>query len=142
MKIEPMQAQDYDAVMALWKGTEGVGLSDADSRESIVSFLQRNPGLSFVLRDTDRVVGAIMAGHDGRRGYLYHLSVLEEYRREGWGKRLVDTCIAGLSREGIQKCHLFVLKDNSGAGEFWRASGWTEREEIRIFSKPFEAKPS
>ena len=53
MKIEPMQAQDYDAVMALWTGTEGVGLSDADSRENTVSFLQRNPGLSFVLRDRD-----------------------------------------------------------------------------------------
>ena len=134
MKIEPMQAQDYDSVMALWKGTEGVGLSDADSRESIMCFLQRNPGLSFVLRDRDKVVGTIMAGHDGRRGYLYHLSVLGEYRREGWGKRLVNTCIAGLSREGIQKCHLFVFKDNGGAGEFWRASGWTEREELRIFS--------
>jgi ribosomal protein S18 acetylase RimI-like enzyme len=136
MKIEPMQAEDYDSVMALWKGTQGVGLSDADSRESIAFFLQRNPGLSFVLRDGSKIVGTIMAGHDGRRGYLYHLSVLEEYRREGWGKRLANVCIAGLHREGIQKCHLFVFKKNGDAIEFWRASGWTEREEIRVFSKP------
>jgi ribosomal protein S18 acetylase RimI-like enzyme len=135
MKIETMQAEDYDGVMALWKGSDGVGLSGADSRESILKFLQRNPGLSFVLKDRGRIAGTIMAGQDGRRGYLYHMSVLEEYRRQGWGRSLVEHCIEALRREGIEKCHLLVFKNNAEARRFWKASGWTEREDIQAFSK-------
>ena len=93
MTIETMQVEDYESLMALWKRSDGVGLSGADSRESLEKFLQRNPGLSFVLKDRDRIAGSIMAGHDGRRGHLYHLSVLEEYRRRGWGRDLVERCI-------------------------------------------------
>ena len=135
MTIETMQVEDYESLMALWKRSDGVGLSGADSRESLEKFLQRNPGLSFVLKDRDRIAGSIMAGHDGRRGHLYHLSVLEEYRRRGWGRDLVERCIEALRREGIEKCHLFVFKSNGEARKFWKASGWTEREDIQAFSK-------
>jgi ribosomal protein S18 acetylase RimI-like enzyme len=135
MKIEQMKAQDYGEIVTLWNRTEGIGLSGADNMESIESFLKRNPGLSFVLRNDGRIVGTIMAGHDGRRGYLYHLVVVSEYRGEGWGRKLVRACLAELLRQGIQKCHLFVYKRNTTGREFWKISGWTEREDIQVFSK-------
>ncbi|TLN13669.1 N-acetyltransferase, partial [bacterium] len=75
IEYRPMTIDDYDEIIELWKTTEGVGLSDADSRRGINLFLQRNPNLSVVARDEDKLVGAVLCGHDGRRGYLHHLAV-------------------------------------------------------------------
>jgi ribosomal protein S18 acetylase RimI-like enzyme len=64
--IREMTTQDYDEVFALWRTSEGVGLSDADSEEDVTRFLARNPGLCFVARDGEHLVGAVLCGHDGR----------------------------------------------------------------------------
>jgi hypothetical protein len=72
---------DYDTVLALWRSCEGIGLSDSDTREAIATYLARNPGLSLVATDADGViVGAVLGGHDGRRGYLHHLAVAPAHR--------------------------------------------------------------
>lgn len=132
--ILPFAKEDYDEVYALWQRCEGVGLSSADSRQSIATYLDRNPGLSFVARHGETIVGAILCGHDGRRGYIHHLAVEENYRRHGIGRHLVKHSLAALKEEDIQKCHLFIFRENEYGIAFWQSVGWTFRQDIRVMS--------
>jgi len=135
LSIQDMTIQDYDEVLALWKDSEGIGLSGADSREGIAAFLAHNPGLVFVARDGDELVGAVMCGNDGRRGYIHHLAVRRDHRYQGLGRALVECCLDALRRVGIQKCHAFVYADNKDAFGFWNRMGWTRRVELAVVSQ-------
>ena len=133
-----MTMDDYDEAMGLWKSTEGVGLSRADEREAIRRYLARNPGMSFVARDSTKdreLVGSVLAGHDGRRGYLHHLAVKSTRRHQGIGRALAERCLAALLAEGIEKVHLFVFTTNQPGRDFWQRMGWHERPELIILSK-------
>ena len=111
-QIHEMTIQDYDEVRALWEESEGIKLSEVDAKDAITRFLDQNTGLSFVARDNDQLVGAVLCGHDGRRGYIDQLTVRKSHRRQGIGRALVTRCIFNLMRMGIRKWHLFVLEDN------------------------------
>jgi putative acetyltransferase len=134
--ISPFTLDAYDKVMALWKESEGIGLSGADSKESIRSYLERNLNMSLTAEDSQgTLLGAVLCGHDGRRGYIYHLAVHPDHRRLGIGRKLVQECLARLKMAGIQKCHIFIFDDNTSGTDFWKAIGWTYREDIRVISK-------
>jgi N-acetylglutamate synthase len=135
--IQPFVIETYEEVLALWQKSEGIGLSGADSLENIRSYLERNPGLSFVAFKEGRIVGAVLAGHDGRRGYIHHLAVNPEWRRRGIGRRLVERCLQILQGDGIQKCHLFIFNNNPGGIAFWKSLGWEQRMDISILSMTF-----
>lgn len=137
-----MTADDIESVTALWRLTEGVGLNESDSPAQIRNFLARNPGLSLVVRDGPRLVGAVLCGQDGRRGFLYHMAVLPEYRRQGLGTQLVDRCLAGLAKQGILKCNALVLVDNDGGQEFWRRGGWSHRADLILMQRPTDGQTS
>jgi N-acetylglutamate synthase len=125
---------DYDAVIELMKATPGVSFRDADSRESTAKYLQRNPGLSFVAEVDGALVGCVMCGHDGRRGYLQHLVVLPQYRGQGIANALVERCLSGLEELGVLKCHLDVIKTNTSAASYWQHQGWQLRTDIDRYS--------
>ncbi len=133
--IQEMSIQDYDEVRALWQESEGIELSEVDSRKDITRFLERNPGLSFVARENEQIVGAVLCSHDGRRGYIDQLAVRKSHRRQGIGKGLVDRCLYNLMRSGIHRWHLFVLKDNQEAIAFWKKLGWAKRVELATMSQ-------
>lgn len=137
ISIDEMRIDDYDEIYQLWENTSGMGLSDSDSRENIHRFLIRNKGLSFVCRYNDRIIGTILCGHDGRRGYLYHAAVSEEYRGRGIGRMLVDKSLQKLKEEGFNDCRLFVFKDNETGNAFWGSKGWRKREDIFVYAKTF-----
>ena len=113
ISIEPMTIDQYDEVFALWQESENVGLSGADEREHIESYLKRNPSMSFVAKNNGAIVGAVLCGHDGRRGYIHHLAVAETYQKRGIGRGLTERCLQSLKHVGIQKCHLFVYHTNT-----------------------------
>lgn len=129
-----MVFSDYDAVTRLWRGSEGLVLRDVDAPEPIARYLARNPGLSFVAVEGDEVVGAVLCGSDGRRGYLQHLAVAPALRRRGIGRQLVRRSIAALAERGVLKCHLMVLSENAAARAFWASIGWSERDELVLLS--------
>ena len=135
IELYEMRMDDYDQVYQLWEMSEDIGLSKADSQYGINRFLERNPGMSFVAWEGDKVIGAVLCGHDGRRGYIHHLMVHPEYRRQGLGRSLVGRCMYALTRIGIQKCHLFIFEDNQGAAAFWESLGWTQRVELAMMSQ-------
>ncbi len=125
---------DYDGAYALWKAAEGIGLSQADERGNIARYLARNPGMSFVAVDGGVMVGAVLCGSDGRRGFLHHLAVRQDRRREGVGRALVDRCLTALAGAGMRKCHIFVLADNVQGQRFWQGIGWEERTTLKVMS--------
>lgn len=133
--VSEMTIGDYDEVFSLWKGTAGIGLSDADSREGTAAYLKHNPGLSVVARQGGRLVGAVLCGHDGRRAYLHHLAVAGDFRHRGVGRRLVDECLARAAAQGIHKSHAWVYAENQSGLEFWQQIGWTCRTELQIMSR-------
>lgn len=141
MKVElrEMTTNDYGAVYALWKDSEGLKLnSEDDSLESIKRFLQRNPDLSFVAIDKGQIVGAALCGSDGRHGYIHNLAVARSHRRQGIGKSLVGRCMFALMRMGIHRCHLFVLDNNQAGLDFWKSLGWQQRVELITMSQPLQ----
>ena len=142
IEIASLTIAAYDDVLALWRQCEGIGLSEADSRESIQAYLQRNPGMSFLATAERAVVGAVLCGHDGRRGYIHHLAVHPRFRRRGIGRQLVDRCLRALQQAGIRKCHLFIFNRNRDGIAFWEDVGWTPRSDISVISKSIEQPPA
>lgn len=134
MKIIAFTIDRHAEVLALWQQTEGVCVREADSREAIGRYLDRNPGLSFLAEVDGRVVGSALSGHDGRRGYVQHVAVDVAYRRRGIAQKLVARCLESLKREGINKAHLEVLTENIDGGAYWERRGWTSREDTRRYS--------
>jgi N-acetylglutamate synthase len=134
-EILQFDIESYENILALWKRCEGVGLSDADSPQAIHTYLDRNPGMSFVARVDGKIVGAILGGHDGRRGYIHHLAVDIAWRRQGIARRLVETCIHALKEAGIQKVHIFIFNSNTNGIAFWKSLEWTHRSDISVISK-------
>ncbi|KQM51957.1 GCN5 family acetyltransferase [Pseudomonas sp. Leaf15] len=134
VNLRVMQAGDYDAVLELMQNTPGISLREADSREATERYLARNPQMSFVAEAQGRVIACVMCGHDGRRGYLQHLLVLPDYRRQGIAQALVERCLTALEQLGIHKCHLDVFKTNTHAAAYWQGQGWTLRTDIDRYS--------
>jgi ribosomal protein S18 acetylase RimI-like enzyme len=130
-----MAVADIEPALTLWRATEGMGLSEVDAPDALAAYLQRNPGLSVVAEDGGRLVGTALCGHDGRRGFLYHVAVARASRGQGLGQALVQACLDGLAGAGISKCHLFVFATNEGGIAFWNRNGWTRRGDLAVFSR-------
>ena len=126
--LRPMTVADLPACLALWDGMPGISLFPAtDSHDGLKRYLARNPGLSVVALFDGQLVGAALAGHDARRGYLHHVAVAAEHRRKGLGRALVEWCLRALTNEGIGRCLIFVNAGNDEGKGFWRHIGWEER---------------
>ena len=134
LKMRTVSAGDIENLIGFWRSIDGVGLGKGDDRESLERFIRRNPTTCFLLTEEERVVGSVLGGFDGRRGYIYHLAVCPEKRRQGWGRVLMDAVCRELEKLGAHKIHLFVLYNNHHALEFYRYLGWEHRTDIRVMS--------
>ena len=131
MILRKMKLEDYDNVYTLWMSCAGMGLNNLDdSRSGIEKFLNRNPDTCYVAIDNNIIVGVIMVGNDGRRGYIYHTSVHPDYRKQGIGRKLVDTALDSLLKLGINKVALVVFGRNKAGNEFWEKMGFTTRNDL------------
>jgi len=136
MEIRNFEIADYDSVYALWRRTPNIGLNDVDdSREGIEKYLKRNPNTSFVAEIDGAVVGVIMSGHDGRRGYIHHTCVDSEFQHRGIGSKLVETALGALKAEGISKIALVVFGRNAGGNAFWERMGFITRTDLNYRNK-------
>lgn len=133
--IRLMQEDDYPALIALWRKASGVGIGEGDDRVSFGRFLLRNPNTCFVLVDGDEVVGSILAGNDGRCGYIYHLAVRKTHQGLGFGRTLVGCAMEALDKEGITKVGLLVRKCNSAGNFFWDHLGFTKCDDVSFRGK-------
>jgi N-acetylglutamate synthase len=131
MQIRIMTPADYDEVYRLWSMTPGMGLNDVDdSREGIARYLARNPDTCFVAEQYGKITGAIMSGHDGRRGLIHHTVVAENEQHKGTGTALVHAALEALRAEGISKVLLVVFSRNEKGNAFWEKQGFTARTDL------------
>lgn len=131
MKIVKMTNEYYSDVYELWLSCRGMGLNNLDdSEQGINRFLERNPDTCFVAFEDNKVVGVIMAGSDGRRGYIYHTAVNPQYRKRGIATALVETVMQAMKNIGINKVALVVFEHNEGGNKFWERLGFIERNDL------------
>ncbi len=135
MNYRVMTIEDYDEIYKMWMSCKGMGFNDVDdSREGIEKYLIRNPNTSFVAEcDTDCgkiITGAIMCGHDGRRGIIQHTCVHPDFRHMHVGENLVSHALDALRAEKISKVLLVAFKHNDVANVFWEKQGFTLREDL------------
>ena len=134
--IRIMTPDDYDAVHACWMACTCMGLNTIDdSREGIIRYLERNPNTCFVDEQEGTITGAILAGHDGRRGYIYHTAVNPAYRRQGIGTALVNAALHALANEGIIKVALVAFSRNDAGNAFWESLGFTAPGDLTYRNK-------
>lgn len=139
--VRAMTIADYDQVYSLWMKIKGFGIrSIDDSREGVERFLNRNPDISVVAEEDGKIVGAILCGHDGRRGCLYHVCVDPDYRLRGIGKDMVVHCMEQLHAEKISKVSLIAFTENDIGNAFWKEIGWTKREDLNYYDFTLEVK--
>lgn len=131
MEIKKMTINDYDEVYNLWINTPGMGLNNIDdSRAGMERYLKRNPNTCFVAIKNSKIIGVIISGHDGRRGYIYHTAVAITERRQGIGKNLLSAAINALEKEGINKVALVAFSKNEIGNQFWEKNGFTVRDDL------------
>ena len=131
-QLQPMTVADYDEVIALWNTCEGVRANETPNE--FARILTRNPGLCSVIRKGTELAAAVLACHDGRRGYLYHLGVSPQFRRHGLGRLLVKHSLARLKAAGISRCTIFVIRGNQVGEAFWKRIGWRERTDLGLMA--------
>jgi ribosomal protein S18 acetylase RimI-like enzyme len=132
--VRAMTMEDYEAVHDLWMTIHGFGIRSVDdSKEGVERFLQRNPGISVVAEVGSEIVGAILCGHDGRRGCFYHVCVREDMRRQGIGKAMATAAMRKLQEENISKVNLVAFKRNEVGNQFWHEEGWQLREDLNTY---------
>jgi len=126
-----MTIDDYEKVYELWMSCAGMGLNNLDdSKEGIELFLNRNPETCFVAEIENVIVGVIIVGNDGRRGYIYHTAVNPLYRKQGIAKTLVKAAMNALQKSGINKVALVVFDRNETGNDFWEKMGFTVRNDL------------
>lgn len=131
MDIRLMTIADYHDVYQLWISTPGMGLNDLDdSKDGIEKFLKRNPKTCFVACQDDQIIGAILAGNDGRRGYIYHTAVAVSFQRKGIGSKLVQAVLDAYDEQHIHKVALVVFERNENGNRFWQSQGFTIRNDL------------
>lgn len=135
MEIRSMKIEDYDEIFSMWQITSKRALCEADSRDNIERYLLRNEGMSQVALENGRIIGTVLAGHDGRRGFIHHMAVLPEYRRKHIGNALATEAIKKIAEDGIDKTHIFCYRDNLTGQGFWSSLGFKKRGDLFVYSK-------
>lgn len=141
MKIRKIKKSDWKKILALWQNIPGMGLNNIDdSKDGIIRFLKRNPKTCFIAEENGTAAGTIIAGHDGRRGYIYHTAVLPEFRRRGIATELLARSVDALKKQGIAKAALVVFSDNEAGNAFWEKQGFTKRSDLVYRNKVITEK--
>lgn len=131
MQIRKMTINDYERVYQLWTNTPGMGMRSVDdSKEGIAKYLSRNPETCFVAESENEIIGIILSGHDGRRGYIHHTAVNEAVRKQGIGTALVNAALEALERQGINKVALVAFHTNKLGNSFWESQGFIDRTDL------------
>lgn len=136
-KIKAMDIKDYKKIISLWENSEGVVINSRDdSIKYIKKFLARNPRTCFVAEYNNiEIIGTIMGGNDGRRGFIYHLMVKPEHRKNGIGKKLLEKTENNFKKEGIGKIYLLVLESNEIGNKFWEKNDYKFDGNVKFRSK-------
>lgn len=133
MIIENFSMKFYDDLIELWR-IAGISVSSSDNKEELARMSRQNPDLFLIGKASDAIIGVVMGGFDGRRGYVHHLAVDPNYQKRGYGKLLMDELIKRFRQKGVHKVHLFIEKRNKKVVDFYKNLGWQVRENLIMMS--------
>lgn len=138
MNVRPVESRDVEAVLALWRAVfpeyGDPGRPQRDPRASVLRKLAFADGLFWLAERDGRVIGTVMAGYDGHRGWLYSLGVHPEARRAGVGLALLAEAERALTALGAPKVNLQVFTRNEAGQAFWRKAGY-QVDDVVSFGK-------
>lgn len=125
MQIRHFTPEDYDEAYALWEKTPGMNLGSLNNTYAgIKSVVDHNPTLCFAAIDNDgAIIGTILGGTDGRKGYLYHTAIADGHRGQHIGTTLIHKVLAEFKQQEIEKIGLFTTNDNVDGRAFWEHLG-------------------
>ena len=136
IKIRLLQLSDFEQISMLWHSVPGVGLRQWDDSEAgIATFLKRNPTTCFVAERDGRVLGCMLSGNDGRRGFIYHATVQIGMHNHGIGKAMLTEVLLSLRAEGIRKVNLVCFIENEKGQDFWKSQGFSFRRDLTYMEK-------
>ncbi|HSH00537.1 MAG TPA: GNAT family acetyltransferase, partial [candidate division Zixibacteria bacterium] len=116
--------QDHDDVVRVWREQLEQSRPHHDVGLSIDRKVVYQPEFFFVAVADGKVIGTVMGGYDGHRGWLYSVAVTDEYQRQGVATRLVLHVEEAMRKLGCVKINLQVMPQNTDAIAFWEALGW------------------
>lgn len=128
-------------VIALWETVFGYETAHNAPALVIGKKMAVGDGLFFVALDGDTVVGTVMAGYDGHRGWLYSVAIAPSYRRQGIGGRLVAHAERALAERGCMKINLQIVEGNERVVAFYAALGYTVEKRISMGKRIAENIP-
>src|SRR5262245_47442363 len=134
VEIRQADILELEGVFRLWQQTGGLVLRPEESSERLQSLLATDRLRLYVARRRPQLIGAVLAGQDGRRGYLYHLAVVETARQQGVGRGLVNAALRDLAAQGIVRSQVCITIENKMAQGFWVRMGWQDRTDLKVFS--------
>ena len=132
-KIRLVTTGDYDSLYALWNSTEQSRRALNPVDDSSLAYSEECGG------EKEKVIGVILAGHDGRRAIIHHMCVDPGCRRRGIAGALVQKAEEALKKEGISKVFGLVFRDNDAANEFWENQGYSVRTNLNYRNKSLNA---
>ncbi len=134
--IRPFEMSDYDAVSALWRSVApGIELRPSDSRSEVARCCQRDRELFLVAALDEQIVGVVMGGWNGQRGWIHHLAVSPQARGQGIGRALVSDLEERLASLGCLKVNLLVRQENSAARNLYAGLGYSESPSLLAMGK-------
>lgn len=132
MEIRPYAPADEQQVIELWRSVFAYPAPHNDPATTIGKKLAVQPEL-FLVADADgKVVGTVMGGYDGHRGWIYSLAVLPAFRRRDVGTGLMRRMEQSLRERGCMKINLQVLAANTDVIEFYKTLGFNVEERISM----------
>jgi ribosomal protein S18 acetylase RimI-like enzyme len=125
----------------LWKTVFGYESAHNDPELVIAKKMETGDELFFVALDGPTVVGTIMAGYDGHRGWIYSVAVSPVHRHQGIGSLLVSNAEKALARKGCVKINLQILEENEGVTAFYKSCGYDVEKRISMGKRIVENIP-
>ena len=133
MKIENYSMKFYDKVIEVWRKS-GISVGSTDTKEELERIVRRTPQLFLVGKIDEKIIGVVIGGFDGRRGYVHHLAVDPDYQKKGYGKLILGELMNKFLELKVHKVHLFIEKYNEEVIEFYRNLGWEIRDDLIMMS--------
>jgi ribosomal protein S18 acetylase RimI-like enzyme len=133
MHLRDFREADRARLIALW---DACGLTRPwnDANNDVDRSMTARDATILVGLVDDKLVGSVMAGHDGHRGWVYYLAVDPQYRGHGHGRELMEEAGLWLASRGAPKLELMVRNGNGRAARFYEALGF-ERQDVTVYGK-------
>ncbi len=132
MELREYCSADLDSVVLLWDCVFPNSMGHNEPRGTIERKVATDDGLFFVAADAGTIIGTVLAGYDGHRGWLYSVAVAPDWRRRGIASQLIRHAEQALSRLGCPKLNLQVRSDNSEVVAFYESLGFHTEERISM----------